>query len=249
MRNLAIAIIAVGLFVFENQVMAQITYLKKAHASLNSQPRRNVHDELLQKMLEGNKKLNDLLKQRSNVPVIWEGEEKILTGRVFKGALLNSIVSTNIESPVLVEAYPYQGLPFKTKFACFATTQNKRVFTLCNKMITREKEITISAQILNIDGTSGLLGEYDDAKEDLILGAVASDFSQGVLSAAQTQIATPFGGLTDNTGKNQVMQGLIASGGTTSDILLDEMKTKEPVVVVNAGEQVLVYFMEAVHEM
>ena len=44
------------------------------------------------------------------------------------------------------------------------------------------------------------------------------------------------------------MQGGIQSGRTTSDILLEEAKTTEPIVTVNAGEEVLVYFMEAVNE-
>lgn len=251
MKNLAVLVIVVGLLTFENHSMAQITRLKKNEKKVNRPQikiRRSNNNELLQKIFDNNKKVNALLEQRSSVPVIWENNSKILTGKVFRGALLNSINSTNINSPVLVGAYPNQGLPYRTMFACQATTQNKRVFTICNKMITTEKEIPIVAQILNLDGTSGLLGEYNDGKEDLIAGAVVSDFSQGVLSAAQSRIEGPLGGVTDSSGKNQVFQGLIESGKRTSDILLDEMKTMQPVVTVNAGDEVLVYFMEAVHE-
>lgn len=252
MKNLAVFVIVVGLLTFENHSMAQIKMLKKSEQKVNRpqvQRRSSNNDELLRKIFENNQKVNALLEQRSSVPVIWEGRSKILTGKVFRGALLNSINSTNIDSPVLVGAYPNQGLPFKTMFACQATTQNKRVFTLCNKMVTAEKEIPIVAQILNVDGTSGLLGEYNDGKEDLIIGAVASDFSQGVLSAAQSRIAGPLGSITDSSAKNQVLQGFVESGKTTSDILLEEMKTMQPVVTVNAGEEVLIYFMEAVNEM
>jgi hypothetical protein len=252
MKNLAILVIVVGLLTFENHSMAQIKMLKKSERVMNMvqvKKRSNNNDEILRKIFENNQKVTALLEQRSSVPVIWENHSKILTGKVFRGALLNSINSTNIDSPVLVQAYPNQGLPYKTMFACQATTQNKRVYTLCNKMVTTEKEIPIVAQILNIDGTSGLLGEYNDGKEDLIIGAVASDFSQGVLSAAQSRIVTPLGGVTDSSIKNQVLQGFIESGKTTSDILLEEMKTMQPVVAVSAGEEVLIYFMEAVNEM
>ena len=48
--------------------------------------------------------------------------------------------------------------------------------------------------------------------------------------------------------KNKVFQGLISSGQTTSDILLEDMKNKEPVVTVEAGTQVLIYFQEAINE-
>jgi len=99
-----------------------------------------------------------------------------------------------------------------------------------------------------MDGSAGLEGEYDDAKESLIAGAVLSDFSQGMLSAAQTRIAGPLGSLNDASVQNQLLQGAINSGRTTSDLLLEEMKTQEPVVTVEAGSEVLIYFMEAVHE-
>jgi hypothetical protein len=115
-------------------------------------------------------------------------------------------------------------------------------------MVTPDKEVAISAQILNMDGSSGLMGEYDDGKDDLIAGAVISDFAQGMLSAAQSRLAGPLGAVRDDSSKNQFLQGAIESGRTTSEILLEEMKTKEPVVTVEAGEEILIYFMEALNE-
>lgn len=249
MKLLAIILIALGGLDLNAQV-ASIKRLRQGPAKDKStvKTRRDNHDELLAKILENNKKLNALLETRSSFPVIWEQVAKILTGKVFRGVLLNSINSSNLGSPVLVLAHPGQGLPAKTKFSCQGVTQNKRILTLCNKMVTPEKEVTISAQVLNTDGTSGLLGEYDDGKEDLIAGAVLSDFAQGMLSAAQSRIAGPFGSVRDDSVKNQMLQGAVESGRTTSDILLEEMKTKEPVVSVDAGEEVLIYFMEAVNE-
>lgn len=210
--------------------------------------RRDHHDKILKTILENNRRLDSLLQRRSGTPVIWEKQAKILTGKVFRGTLLNSINSTNLASPVLVLALEGQGLPPKTKFSCQGVTQNKRVLTVCNKMVTPDKEIAIQAQILNMDGTSGLIGDYDDGKDQLIAGAVISDFAQGMLSAAQSRIAGPLGAVRDDSVRNQLLQGAVESGRTTSEILLDEMKTVEPVVTVGAGEEVLIYFMEAVNE-
>lgn len=249
MKILAIVFIAMGAFDLK-AATPRITRLKNSPVIEKHQlkTRGDNHEALLNKILENNQRLNSLLQSRSSVPVIWEQGAKILTGKVFRGTLLNSIVSTNLSSPVLVLAHAGQGLPPKTKFTCQGVTQNKRVFTLCNKMVTTDKEIPIQAQILNMDGTSGLLGDYDDGKEDLIAGAVISDFAGGMLSAAQSRIGTPFGSLRDDSFENQLLQGAIESGRTTSDILLEEMKTKEPVVTIDAGEEVLIYFMEAVNE-
>lgn len=250
MKIIAILIIVLGSFALKAQT-ARISRMKKEKTITHQKPtqRRDNHDEVLSQILESNKRLTSLLQSRSGVPVIWEQRSKILTGKVFRGTLLNSIVSTNLSSPVIVMAHPNQGLPLKTKFSCQGTTQNKRVLTICNKMVTTEKEIPIQAQLLNMDGSSGLEGIYDDAKEQLITGAVLSSFAQGMLSGAQSRVGTTFGAVRDDSVKNQILQGFIESGRTTSDLLLDEMKSTEPIVTVEAGEEVLIYFMEAVNEM
>lgn len=90
-----------------------------------------------------------------------------------------------MESPVLVEAYPDQGLPYGTKFSCTGTTKFKRVQTYCSKLVTASKELPVAIQVLNPDGTAGLLGTYDDGKEELITGIVATNFTQGMLAGAQ----------------------------------------------------------------
>lgn len=249
MKNIAILIIVCVSFNLKAET-ARISRMSRIETTTHqkTKQRGDNHGEILRKILENNKRLNSLLQSRSGVPVIWEQRAKILTGKVFRGTLLNSIVSSNLSSPVIVMAHPNQGLPYKTKFSCQGTTANKRVLTICNKMVTTDKEIPIVAQLLNTDGSSGLEGVYDDAKDKLIAGAVISDFAQGMLSGAQSRIGTAFGAVRDDSVKNQVLQGLIESGRTTSDILVDEMKTAEPIVSVEAGEEVLIYFMEAVNE-
>ena len=75
-----------------------------------------------------------------------------------------------------------------------------------------------------------------------------SDFAQGVLSASKTRITTQIG-VEDASLRNKILEGLIQSGETTTDVLLSDMKDAEPVVTVQAGTEVLVYFQEAVHEL
>jgi hypothetical protein len=249
MKLLTIILIVLGSF-DSNAAIPRITKLKNEQKQkANNKNNRSLNNEkALQTLLENSKKLNLLLQQRSAVPVIWNKTDKVLTGKVYRGTLLNSINSTNLASPVLVRAHEGQGLAPKTKFACQGVTQNKRVATVCHKMITPEREISISAQLLNMDGSSGLIGEYDDEKGELIGAAVASNFSQGMLSAAQSRIATPFGAVRDDSVKNQLLQGAIESGRVASDILVNEMAQVEPVITIEAGIEVLIYFMEAINE-
>jgi len=208
-------------------------------------------NQALQRMLKRRQKSDQLIRKTQRKPIkpyIWESKEKISTGKVYRGILLNSIVSTNLASPVLVRAHPDQGLPVGTKFACRGVSQNKRIQTQCDTMITAESEFRISAQVLNTDGSAGLVGEVEDGKEDMLLGALASNFSQGMLSAAQDRVNSPYGSRLDSNFRNQTMQGLIQTGGSASDLFLDEMQRVTPVVTVPAGEEVLIYFKEAVDE-
>ena len=170
-------------------------------ASIVDAKPRNQNDTIFTKLFEQNKKITELLKRKGEVPYIWEGNRQILTGTIFKGVLLNSINSTNLASPVLVKAYPNQGLPFGSKFICFGTTAHKRVQTVCNKLVSHDGEVRINAKVLNLDGSSGLLGFYDDGKEDLITGANISEFTQGLLSASKSRIVTGIGEIEETSFK------------------------------------------------
>lgn len=209
MKYKAVIMIA-GIFMLKNTLAVGINRIKPKPPVVKRQAnKRRNENEILERLLQNNEKLNALLQQRSKTPVIWEQRARVLTGKTFRGTLLNSIVSTNLATPVLVLADQGQGLAPKTKFSCQGVTQNKRVLTLCNRMITPDGETSISAQILNLDGSSGLEGYYDDAKESLIAGAVASEFAQGMLSAAQTRIAGPLGSINDVSVQNQLLQGAV----------------------------------------
>lgn len=209
---------------------------------------RSKESSLLKNLMKSNLEIKRLLSQRTKTPVIWEGDKKILTGKVFEGVLLNSILSTNLKSPVLVSVLGNQSLPKGTKFSCFGVTKHSRVQIYCNKMILKHKEVRVSTQILNTDGSSGVIGEFDDGKEDLMMGVVASSVAEGVFAAAQDRVGGGLGSFTDNNLKNQALGGLIEGSKGASDILLDEYKTQEPVVAVNSGTKVLIYFMEALND-
>lgn len=249
MKKICAILIVMGISGQNFASEARITTLKPKKTTPKQPETRRSDENILSEILERNKRIHKLLERKTKRPVIWDQRERILTGKVFRGTLLNSIYSTNLKSPVLVKALPEQGLPANSKFSCFAITKHKRVYTLCNKLITDSKEVIVNGQVLNMDGSAGLIGEYDDGKEDLIAGAVMSNFAQGVLSASKSTITTPIGQVEDASLRNKVLEGLIQSGETTSEILLEDMKNAEPIVKVPAGTKVLVYFQEAVNDL
>ncbi len=203
---------------------------------------------LLNKLKEQSDKISKLLETNSiesDRPIVWDGSKKIETTKIVRGILLNSVVSNNLESPLLIQAMPYEGVPDGTKFRCSGITKNKRVLTLCDRMITPNKEVEVKVQVLNLDGTAGLRGEYNDGKDSYITGAIISDFAKGIISASKTKLVLPLGQFDEANAKNAVLEGLSSSANTTTDVLLDEMKTQEPKVYIEAGKPVLLFFMES----
>ncbi len=188
--------------------------------------------------------------QRSGV---WDftNEFDFKTGTIIKGILLNSVVSTNLESPLVVQALDGEGLPSGTKFSCMGVTKYKRVMSACNKMIlpdgngNNESEFEVKVSLLNDDGSSGLKAdEVYTGKEEYIAASVATAFSRGMIELQTDKIASPFGELTANTAKNRLTGGLLGSLGETNDIMKSEMQSKEPKAYVKSGKQVLIYFHE-----
>lgn len=204
----------------------------------------------LKKLAEQNEALLKLLKARSNEdkPLIWDGSKKIESTKVLRGILLNSVVSTNLESPLLVEALDSSTLPVGTKFRCTGVTKNKRVLTVCDRMITPSKEVEVKVQVLNMDGTAGLRGEYNDGKDSYIAGAIVSEFARGVISASKDKVVLPLGSIDSDTERNKVLEGLANSMSTTTDLITDSMKSQEPKVFIEAGKPVLIFFMEGLND-
>lgn len=249
MKKLNAIFIVMG---FSGQILAsdaRITTLTPKKARDKQPQSRRSDEKILSKILERNKRIQELLERKTKKPVIWDKRARVLTGKVVRGTLLNSIYSTNLKSPVLVKADQGQGLPFNSKLSCFAVTKHKRVHTLCNRLITDSKEVAVNAQILNEDGSAGLVGEYEDGKEEYIAGAVMSNFAQGVLSASKSKILTPLGQIEDQSLRNKLLEGLIRSGETTTEVLLEDRTSVEPIVKVEAGTRVLVYFQEEVNDL
>jgi hypothetical protein len=224
---------------------------KKVDVQKRSTQKRNSFEiSALKKLSEQNVALLKLLQIKANEekPFIWDGTKKIESTKVIRGILLNSVVSTNLESPLLVESLDSSILPSGTRFRCTGVTKNKRVLTVCDRMITPTKEVEVKVQVLNIDGTAGLRGEYNDGKDSYIAGAIVSEFAKGVISASKDKVVLPLGSIDSDSDKNKVLEGLASSMSTTTDLITDSMKSQEPKVFIEAGKPVLIFFMEGLNE-
>lgn len=224
---------------------AAITKQRRATRAKERRPNADVLT-LIQKQGE---KTNELLGKYQNKGGIWDytNEFDFKTGTVIRGRLLNSVVSTNLESPLLVEVESTGLLPEKTLFSCKGVTKYTRVMAACNKLIIPEKdeEYEVQVGLLNLDGSSGLRAdEVYTGKEEYVAATVATAFSRGLIELKTERLAGPLGELTTNTAKNRLTNGLLNSLDETSNIMKDEMQSKEPKVYIKAGRSVLIYFYE-----
>ena len=219
-------------------------YKKSNNFKKRKTPRRGGASQL-ESIRKQNEKIERLLSKRLETPLIEDFTKsyQIPTGTAIRAMLLNSIVSTNLESPVLVEVIESRKIPKGTRFSCKGTTKHKRVVTACDLMIMGNDEYEVKVSILNMDGSAGLSGKYYDGKEQYYAASVAASFVKGITESSKTRIISPFGFAVDRKStKNKLIDGTTEAIGEASDILRDEAKTQEPVVFVNAGKKVLVYF-------
>ncbi|MGZ3789421.1 MAG: hypothetical protein ACXVLQ_12910 [Bacteriovorax sp.] len=206
-------------------------------------------DSAVERLNHQGQKIENLLGKFQERSGVWDftNQYDFKTGTVIKGVLLNSVVSTNLESPLLVEVLDGEALPSGSKFSCKGVTKFKRIMSACNKLITPndQEEFEVQVSLLNVDGSIGLKAdEVYTGKEEYVAATVATAFSKGLIELGTERLASPLGELTLNTRKNRLTNGVLNSLDETNDLMSGEMKTKEAKIYIKAGRPVLIYFQE-----
>jgi hypothetical protein len=185
-------------------------------------------------LIESNEKINRLLSQRLSKPHIMDltASFDFPTGTILKGKLLNSILSTNLISPLIVEIK--EGELKGAKIHCQGLTLNKRIHTNCPTIIFNDKEYSASTTLLNPDGTAGLLGSYYEGHDELLAANGAQNLIQGLSTLGQNTIASPLKSKFFEAGTNTL--------SSSSDLLKNESKENSGVVLIKGGTSVLLFF-------
>lgn len=208
----------------------------------------NTFSEELNEVKKIDSKTNLEIKKflNKNTISVWDFSNRfdVKTGTAIKGIILNSIVSSNLDSPILVETQEsVAGIPEGVKFSCVGITKNKRVLSVCNKLITESDEYEVDILLLNSDGTAGLLGRAYSGKEQYAVGAITAAALKGALDVSLDRINTPLGTESVSiTGKNKIKSGGIGALDEIIQMSADEYKTQEPKISIDAGKEVLIYF-------
>lgn len=205
--------------------------------------------QILEKLNAQGQRIENLLGKVQERSGVWDftNQYDFKTGSVIKGTLLNSIVSTNLESPLIVEVDESSSLPKGSRFRCLGVTKHKRIMAACDRLITPldEEEFEVKVGLLNADGSSGLKADgISTGKEEYAAAAVATAFSKGLIEIGTQKVASPFGELTVDSRKNRLTNGILNSLDETSNLMNSEMRSKEPKAYIEAGRPLLIYFFE-----
>lgn len=211
-------------------------------ASSNTDLRELIEIEKIEKA--NNQEIKKFLSKNSIA--VWDFTNRfdVKTGTAVRGIILNSIVSSNLESPILVESIEdFAGIPKGSKFSCTGATKNKRVLAVCNKLISDSDEYEVDITLLNIDGTAGLLGKAYSGKEQYAVGAITAAALKSALDVSLERMNSTIGTESVSvTAKNKIKGGGIGALDEIIQMSTDEYKTQEPKISINAGKEVLVYF-------
>ena len=227
----------------ETVVMSKPVVKKKSQIGVN-----NLDVAITRLNLQG-QKIEGLLGKYQERSGVWDftNQYDFKTGTVMKGILLNSVLSINLESPLIVEVADGEFLPYGSRFNCRGVTKFKRVMSACHKLITPndQEEFDVQVTLLNMDGSSGLRAdEVYSGKEEFMAASIATAFSRGLIEIGTERLSSPYGDLAVNNRKNRLTNGVLNSLDETNDLMNSEMKTKEPKAVIYAGRPVLIYFQE-----
>ncbi len=201
-----------------------------------SRKKSNSFDELL----KSNQKINELLQKRAKSKIfISDSTDTIhyFSGDALKGTLINSIVSTNVPSTILVSISD-QKHSLNYKVFCTGITQNRRVVANCAKLITSYGEFSINAKLLDTDGTFGLRGEYYSSKEEKIATAVALEVIQGVTTVNTVS--------EEDKIRDSLLKGMNSGVAKASSEILEDTENIVPKVYVNSGKEVVIQFLSEV---
>ena len=204
-----------------------------------SAPKRNNYLRFLE---AENKSLKKIANMRLSRPDIWEDNALFRTGDMISGKTFLSILSTNLDSPIVIIPSSNPNIPDGSKVLCKGRTKHKRVMVSCNKLVTPQYTVDIDAVLLESDGTFGLSGQYYSGKEEFIAGVLATEFTKGVLSTQQDRLDTVIGTVTKNNTRNQLLNGLITSSSAATDMMREEMQSKEPKVFISRNKKVILFF-------
>ena len=187
-----------------------------------------------------------------------EEHEKLSKGQFLVGRLMNNVISNNSGTPVfvkveldLVDEDDTDNIKIPKGSILIGQTESlnqeiHRLFVSFHTIkISQKKVYSVSATLLNPDGSAGLMGEYSSGKGSKLAGAAISTFIAGLSAGMMDYSGNAFGTITpQSTMKNALLSGVGNTANHAGELFTEDMKQTKPVMTIKRGLPLLIYLNE-----
>lgn len=227
----------------------EINNKKAAPVRKTKKQAKKANSRSAEKELEETKKQLDAYRYRASLQIrkpIVLGAPMIGEGDLVGAKTAAGVMATNTPTKIYLSNIVGVDLPTGSKISCTIIAKYKRVCGSCDRLIIDGRGIDISADLLNRDGSSCVIGELSSDGELYMTSIAISELAQGALAVSQSSIPTIGGNIIQNSAANKINQGLINVGGEATEMFKEKYKTEEPIVLVKRKTDVIVQFNERV---
>ena len=169
---------------------------------------------------------------------LYDDFKKFRSGDMIKGHLFNYVLSTNLNTPIIVIPESDR-IPEGSKVLCEGRVFQKRVAAQCSKVITPTNIIQINATLLSQDGSYGLVGKYDDGRGYELTKSIAQGALNNVLESQRDTLSTDLGLRANRSSKNIIIDGAI---GGSSSVIKDSAISHFPSIYLKSKMKLILFF-------
>lgn len=217
-------------------------------APVKKNNKAQINKDLKKQLDEANKLLESyryVTHNQIKEPIIYS-EQTVNEADIIGGENLLTIRATNYPTKTVISNLKGTNLPSDSKIVCDVYSKYKRACGHCSRLIVDGVGYDIDASLNNRDGSSCVIGELSDDGETYLAGVFISEMAKGAAAISQSSIPTIGGNVIEASAKNKILQGLINTSDESTDYLREQLKTKEPIVLVKQRTNITIYFNKGV---
>ena len=191
-------------------------------------------DAPLQRLMEEDRKIAQLLAKQARNVIVKKSPEKIMALSRFKGILLNSVIAMNIKPAKFIVKLSGGEWP-GSELRCLGYSFERRVPSRCDLLRMGNEEYQVDVELWDLDGAEGIIADYYySGEEKAFIHSSFVAFLQGL----------------DNFGKKappKILNGINAIFNNAKTKIAESSEAKVQISYINSGREVLVFFNQSIH--
>jgi len=252
-RLLLIIVLSLKTFAGFQEVSSDSLYIYKKpeqkkivkRSLVKSQKRNADFDDLLKK----DRAIYEILKNQERNVIVRQRDDKVLALTRIEGVLLNSVLAMNVKPSKYIVRISDAGHDlFGAELRCLGFSFEKRIPSKCDLLVHDEQEYQVDIDIWDMDGADGIIADYFySGEEKSFLTSSFASFLGATFSVAKGGVDTPIGNISQNTPRNQIMDGLLGVSNNAKQKIIESGERNLTISYVNSGKKVMVFFNKSLN--